>query len=115
MKHADQLARLSEESPADRIAYSQINRVLNLLSQWNTGNLHDEAPKPQSPYLIGEVESKIIDFLANSNDSDAKSIACAIGLRLSRTNDYLRRLVESGIIERSDGWRKIYRLKRSED
>ena len=115
MKHADQLARLSEESPADRIAYSQINRVLNLLSQWNTGNLHDEAPKPQSPYLIGEVESKIIDFLANSNDSDAKSIACAIGLRLSRTNDYLRRVVESGIIERSDGWRKIYRLKRSED
>lgn len=110
IKYADQLAALSESSPEDKIAYSQINKVLNLLSQCSKSQREEEL-KTEKSERIGEVEVKIIDFLANSPDSDLKSISKVIDLRLSRTTDYLKRLIEIGKIECSDGWRKKYRLK----
>lgn len=110
MKYADQLSRLSEVSPEDKIAYSQINRVLALLSDWSISDSDSKESKTEFSERIGEVGIKIIDFLANSSDSDAKSISKAIGLRPSRVSDYLKLLVETGQIECSDGWRKTYRL-----
>lgn len=108
MRHADQLAALSEASPEDRIAYSQINRVLSLLSQWSETYGGGRESKTQFCERIGEVEVKIIDFLTNSPDSDVKTISKAIGLRQSRTSDYLRQLIGSGRIECGGGWRKTY-------
>lgn len=35
-------------------------------------------------------------------------------LRQSRTSDYIKRLVQDGKIEASNGWRKTYRLKKSD-
>ena len=42
---------------------------------------------------------QIIDFIADNGISDAKSISKAIGLKPSRTRDYLKQLVDEGIIE----------------
>lgn len=110
MTFADRLSELSESSPEDKIAYSQIHRVLNLLSEWADSYDDENGLKSEFSERIGEVEAKIADFLTNSSDSDVKSISKAIGLRQSRTSDYLRRLTESGLIECTDGWRKTYRL-----
>ena len=111
MRYAEQLSSLSESSPEDKIAYSQINNVLTLLYQWSIANKQEEEIKTDYTERIGEVGTKIIDFLATSPDSDAKSISKAIDLRQSRTSDYIRRLIQDGKIEASDGWRKTYRLK----
>lgn len=110
MKYAGKLAELSESSPEDRIAYSQIHQVLELLSQWSDSQKNDNALKSEFSERIGEVGAKIADFLANSPDSDLKSISKAIGLRQSRTSDYLRILIEQGQVESSDGWKKTYRI-----
>lgn len=110
MSFAERLSELSESSPEDKIAYSQIHRVLSLLSGWAGSYSGDNGLKSEFPERIGEVGAKISDFLANSPDSDVKSISRAIGLKPSRTSDYLRRLLESGVVECSGDWRKTYRL-----
>lgn len=112
---ADRLSELSKSSPEDKIAYSQIHKVLSLLSQWADSDSGDNELKSDFLERIGEVEAKIVDFLANSPDSDVKSISKAIGLRQSRTSDYLKRLVETGVVECSGAWRKTYRLSESND
>lgn len=106
------------------MAYTQINRVLTLLHLWaeDGGSKNDSGSGSESRSenelkldfsdRIGEVEAKIVQFLSNSPDSDVKSISKAIGLRSSRTTDYIKRLLEDGQIESSDGWRKTYRLKK---
>ncbi len=112
MKNANKLAELSSSSPENKIAYSQINRVLSLLNKWSSTKEEKDELKSEFSERIGEVESKIIDFIVNSHDSDLKSISKAIGLRNSRTSDYLKHLIETGLIESSDTWRKTYRLKK---
>ncbi len=114
MRYAEQLSSLSESTPEDKIAYSQIHRVLTLLYQWSIANKQGEETKTDYTERIGEVEVKIIDFLANSPDSDVKLISKAIDLRQSRTSDYIKRLILDGKIEASNGWRKTYRLKKSD-
>ena len=42
---------------------------------------------------------QIIDFIADNGISDAKTVSKAIGLKPSRTRDYLKQLVEEGILE----------------
>ena len=44
-----------------------------------------------------ENRRQIIDFIADNGISDAKSISKAIGLKPSRTRDYLKQLVDEGI------------------
>lgn len=110
MRYADQLSRLSESSPEDKIAYSQINKVLRILSQWSKTNIIEESVKTEFSERIGEIEAKIINFLANSSDSDIKSISKAVGLRSSRVSDYLKLLIDAGRIESSGSWRKTYHL-----
>ena len=41
----------------------------------------------------------IIDFIADNEISDSKSVSKAIGLKPSRTRDYLKQLVEEGVLE----------------
>ena len=42
---------------------------------------------------------QIVDFIADNGISDSKSISKAIGLKPSRTRDYLKQLVDEGILE----------------
>ena len=58
-----------------------------------------------------ENRRQIIDFIADSGISDAKSISKAIGLKPSRTRDYLKQLVDEGILEVEYKSRK-YRIKK---
>ena len=46
-----------------------------------------------------ENRRQIIDFIADNGISDAKSVSKAIGLKPSRTCDYLKQLVDEGILE----------------
>ena len=111
IRYADQLSKLSQSSPEDQIAYSQIHQVLNLLTEWSDSNSDEDELKSVFCERNGEVGSKIAQFLANSPNSDVKSISKAIGLKTSRTNYYLKLLLDAGQIESNEGWRKTYRIK----
>lgn len=56
---------------------------------------------------------QIIDFIADSRISDSKSISKAIGLKPSRTRDYLKQLVDEGILETEGEYKnRKYRIKK---
>jgi predicted transcriptional regulator len=58
-----------------------------------------------------EKRRQIIVFIADNGISDSKSISKAIGLKPSRTRDYLKQLVDEGILEEEYKSRK-YRIKK---
>ena len=56
---------------------------------------------------------QIVDFIADSRISDSKSISKAIGLKSSRTRDYLKQLVDEGILEVEGEYKsRKYRIKK---
>ena len=60
-----------------------------------------------------ENRRQIIDFIADNGISDAKSISKAIGLKSSRTRDYLKQLVDKGILEVEGEYKsRKYRIKK---
>lgn len=111
MKFGEKLSALSSSSPEDQIAYSQIHRLLLLLSEMSAPVEKGYHSKSDFSERIGEMGFKIIDFLTNFPDSDAKSISKAVGLRPSRISDYLKKLLDEGIIETTESWPKTYHLK----
>ena len=59
-----------------------------------------------------ENRRQIIDFIADNGISDAKSISKAVGLRPSRTRDYLKQLVDEGALEVEGEYKsRRYRIK----
>jgi DNA-binding IclR family transcriptional regulator len=55
---------------------------------------------------------QIIGFIADNGVSDAKSVSKAIGLKPSRTRDYLKQLVDEGILEVEEEYKnRKYRIK----
>ena len=60
-----------------------------------------------------ENRRQIIDFIADNGISDAKSISKGIGLKPSRTRDYLKQLVDEGILEVEGEYKnRKYRIKK---
>ena len=60
-----------------------------------------------------ENRRQIIDFIADNGISDAKSISKAIGLKSSRTRDYLKQLMDEGILEVEGEYKsRKYRIKK---
>ena len=60
-----------------------------------------------------ENRRQIIDFIADNGISDSKSISKAIGLKSSRTRDYLKQLVDEGILEVEGEYKnRKYRIKK---
>lgn len=56
---------------------------------------------------------QIIDFIADNGISDSKTVSKAIGLKPSRTRDYLKQLVDEGILEVEGEYKsRKYRLKK---
>ena len=56
---------------------------------------------------------QIVDFIADNGISDSKSISKAIGLKPSRTRDYLKQLVDEGILETEGEYKnRKYRIKK---
>ena len=59
-----------------------------------------------------ENRRQIINFIADNGISDSKSISKAIGLKPSRTRDYLKQLVDEGILEVEGEYKnRKYRIK----
>ena len=60
-----------------------------------------------------ENRRQIIDFIADNGISDAQSISKALGLKPSRTRDYLKQLVDEGILEVEGEYKnRKYRIKK---
>lgn len=107
LSYAKELSRLSEATPEDKIAYTQMHQVFELLASMN----HDETCKksviPNEQISMGDNQQNIIDFIANNGKSDLKSISKATGLKVSRARDYLKMLVDKGLLEVEGNYKNL--------
>ena len=85
--------------------------VFELIASMNEEESDKTTIKPKNRNRNKENRRQIIDFIADSGISDAKSISKAIGLKPSRTRDYLKQLVDEGILGVEYKSRK-YRIKK---
>jgi predicted transcriptional regulator len=114
--YAEELTRLSETTPEDRIAYSQMHKVFELIASMNAeeteeGDKNDS--KTENQNRNGENRRQIVNFVADNVISDSKTISKAIGLKLSRTRDYLKQLVDEGILEIEGEYKnRKYKIKK---
>ena len=99
ISYAEELTRLSEASPEDRIAYSQMHLVFKLIKSMDEEEADKNEQKTENRNRNEENRRQIIGFVADNEISDSKSISKAIGLKLSRTRDYLKQLVVEGVLE----------------
>lgn len=97
--YAKELSRLSEASPEDKIAYSQMHLVFELIASMNEEETDEIESKTEKRNRNDVIRRQIINFIADKEISDSKTIAKAIGLKPSRTRDYLKQLVDEGILE----------------
>ena len=59
-----------------------------------------------------ENRRQIMDFIADNGISDAKTISKALGLKPSGISDYLKQLVEEGVLEVEGEYKnRKYRIK----
>ncbi len=85
--------------------------VFELIASMNEEESDKTTLKTENRNRNEENRRQIIDFIADNGISDAKSISKAIGLKSSRTRDYLKQLVDEGILEVEYKSRK-YRIKK---
>ena len=97
--YAKELTRLSESTPEDKIAYSQMHKVFELIASMDAEEPDKNDSKTENRNRNEGNRRHIIDFIADNEISDSKSVSKAIGLKPSRTRDYLKQLVEEGVLE----------------
>ena len=113
LSYAKVLSRLSEATPEDKIAYTQMHRVFELIASMNEDETYKKTIKTEGQIPIGEKLQDIIDFIANNGKSDLKSISKATGLKVSRARDYLKMLVDKGLLEVEGNYKnKLYKQKK---
>ena len=111
--YAKELNRLSEASPEDRIAYSQMHLVFELIASMNAAESDKTTIKTENQNRNEENRRQIVDFIADNGISDAKTVSKAIGLKPSRTRDYLKKLVDEGILEVEGEYKsRKYKIKK---
>ena len=116
ISYAEELTRLSEASPEDRIAYSQMHLVFKLIKSMDEKEADKNEQKAENRNRNEENRRQIIDFIADNKISDSKSVSKAIGLKLSRTRDYLKQLVEEGVLEIEGEYKnRKYKIKKGID
>ena len=112
LTYAEELSRLSEATPEDKIAYSQMHRVFNLIASMEAEDTDKNDSKSGKLNRSNENRRQIIDFIADEGISDSKSVSKAIGLKPSRTRDYLKQLVAEGILETEGEYKsRKYKIK----
>ncbi len=113
--YAEELSRLSEASPEDKIAYSQMHLVFKLIKSMDEEEADKNEQKTENQNRNKENRRQIIDFIADKEISDAKSVSKAIGLKPSRTRDYLKQLVDDGVLEIEGEYKnRKYKIKKEE-
>ena len=87
--------------------------VFELIASMNEEEPDKTTLKTENRNRNEENRRQIIDFIADNGISDAKSISKAIGLKPSRTRDYLKQLVDEGILEVDGEYKsRKYRIKK---
>ena len=110
--YAKDLTRLSEATPEDKLAYSQMHRVFELIASMEAEDADKNDSKSEKLNRNNENRRQIIDFIADEGVSDSKSVSKAIGLKPSRTRDYLKQLVDEGILETEGEYKsRKYKIK----
>lgn len=110
--YAEELTRLSEATPEDKLAYSQMHRVFELIASMEAEDADKNDSKSEKLNRNNENRRQIIDFIADKGVSDSKSVSKAIGLKPSRTRDYLKQLVDEGILETEGEYKsRKYKIK----
>lgn len=113
LSYAKELSRLSEATPEDKIAYTQMHRVFELIASMNEVETCKKNIIPNEQISMGDNQQNIIDFIANNGKSDLKSISKATGLKVSRARDYLKMLVDKGLLEVEGNYKnKLYKQKK---
>ena len=89
-----------------------MHRVFELIASMNNDETCKEIILPNKQIPIGDNQQEIINFIVNNGKSDLKSISKATGLKVSRTRDYLKMLVDKGLIDVEGNYKnKLYKLK----
>ena len=87
--------------------------VFELIASMNEDESDKTTIKTENRNRNEENRRQIIDFIADNGISDAKSISKAIGLKPSRPRDYLKQLVDEGILEVEGEYKsRKYRIKK---
>lgn len=110
--YAKELTRISEATPEDKRAYSQMHLVFELIESMNAEetNINDSKTGKRNRNI--ENRRQIIDFIADNGISDSKTVSKVIGLKPSRTRDYLNQLVNEGILETEGEYKsRKYKIK----
>ena len=111
--YAEVLTRLSGASPEDKIAYSQMHLVFKLIASMEEEESDKNDSKTEKRNRNEENRRQIVDFIADNGVSDAKSVSKAIGLKPSRTRDYLKQLVDEGVLEVEGEYKsRKYKIKK---
>lgn len=111
--YAKELTRMSEATPEDKLAYSQMHQVFELIASMEAEDADKNDSKSEKPNRNNENRRQIIDFIADNGISDSKSVSKAIGLKPSRTRDYLKQLVAEGILETEGEYKsRKYKIKK---
>ena len=111
--YAEDLTRLSEATPEDKLAYSQMHLVFELIKSMDEEEADKNDQKAEIKNRNTENRRQIISFIADNGISGSKSIAKAIGLKPSRTRDYLKQLVDEGVLEIEGEYKnRKYKIKK---
>ena len=87
--------------------------VFDLIASMNEEEPDKTTLKTENRNRNEENRRQIIDFIADNGISDSKTISKAIGLKSSRTRDYLKQLVDEGILEVEGEYKnRKYRIKK---
>ena len=114
--YAKELTRLSESTPEDKIAYSQMHKVFELIASMNEEDTDKDEHKTEKQNRDKDNRRQIINFIADNGISDSKTVSKAIGLKASRTRDYLKQLVDEGILEIEGEYKnRKYKIKKEEN
>jgi len=87
--------------------------VFEQIALMNSNESDKPTIKPKNQNRNKENQRQIINFITDNWISDSKSISRAIGLKPSRTRDYLKQLVDEGILEVEGEYKsRKYRIKK---
>ena len=90
-----------------------MHQVPKLIASMNEEEPDKTTLKTENRNRKEENRRQIIDFIADNGFSDAKTVSKAIGLKPSRTRDYLKQLVDEGILEVEGEYKnRKYRIKK---
>ena len=90
-----------------------MHQVFELQASMNVEWSDKTTIKTENQNRNEENRRQIVDFIADNGISDAKTVSKAIGLKPSRTRDYLKKLVDEGILEVEGEYKsRKYRIKK---